>query len=147
MTNKSLSQSSGVHFSCNFDWKSHTEQQYQYLLSNYIIFAALSSSFFFSLIIMSILLYPYFYMSKGYFFFVVFYPNNEINCFFKIYVLFSDPKEGKFICLIVSSPLLMKMGFVWSNWLGIVDFFSLKSFSCRYVLKCDVTCEFFVEQK
>ena len=122
-------------------------QKYQYFLFAYSNFAAFYSSFFFSLIIPSILPYSYFYISSGSFFFLLFYPNKEINCFFNISILLTDPIDGKFIYRMVSSPLLTKIGFVWSNWLEIPVFFYWNSFYWKYVFKYEVTCIFFVEQK
>ena len=64
---------------------------------------------------LSILLYPYFDKSIGSFFFYYLAPNNEPNCFLKIYIVFNELEDGKFIDFIPSSPFSTKIGFVWSN--------------------------------
>lgn len=72
-------------------------------------------TFFFSFITQSILLYPYLVKSIIYFFFSSSYPNKELNCFLNTSNEFNDPEEGRLIDLILSYPLLMNIGFVWSN--------------------------------
>lgn len=82
-------------------------------------------TFFFSARTTSILLYPYLEKSITYFFFCSSSPNKDPNCFFNISKLLREPDEGKLIDLMLSSPLFTKTGFVWSNWLAVLFFFSV----------------------
>lgn len=104
-------------------------------------------TFFFYAITLSILLYPYLEKSIIYFFFYYSSPKRVPICFFKIYIVFRDPELGKLIALILSSPLLIKIGLVWSVWLAVLFFLSAWNFYWKYALNCAPTCIFLVEQK
>lgn len=71
----------------------------------------------------------------------------DYNCFFKISILSSDPDEGKLKDRIVSSPLLINIGFRWSNWLALFNFLSFWDLYWKKVLNWAPICIFFVDEK